>query len=131
MGRGKMLMVHQFNEKIKQYAQDLEEETIRTRAYLHAHPELSSQEYETVTFLKDQIKHDGVEIEDVAGSTGVTGVLDTGSAGRNLGIGKDIDALPIEENEINLTRRRKYISENKGVIHACGHDGHMAIILST
>lgn len=126
-----MLMVHQFNEKIKKYAQDLEEETIWTRAYLHAHPELSSQEYETVTFLKDQIKHYGLEIEDVPGSTGFTALLDTGRPGRNLGIRTDIDALPIEENENNLKGRRKYISENKGVMHACGHDGHMAIILST
>src|SRR5699024_8527133 len=124
-------MVNSFNEKIKQYAQDLEEETIRTRAYLHAHPELSSQEYETVAFLKKQIKHYGLEIEDVPGSTGFTALLDTGRPGKTLGIRTDIDALPIEENEHNLKRPLKYLSKNKGVMHACGHDGHMAIILST
>src|SRR5699024_12642247 len=117
MGRGKMLMVHQFNEKIKQYAQDLEEETIRTRAYLHAHPELSSQENETVTFLKVQIKHCGLEIVDVPGSTGYTAILDTGRHGRNLGIRTDTDALPIEEDENNLKDRRNYISAKKRVMN--------------
>src|SRR5699024_4637743 len=125
------LMVHQFNEKIKQYAQDLVKETIGALVYLHAHRDLSSQEYETVTFLKYQIKLNGIEIELVTCQTELTTVLDTGRPGRNLGIRTDIDALPIEENENNLKRRRKYISENKGVMHACGHDGHMAIILST
>src|SRR5690625_4529602 len=124
-------MSHHFKKRIKEYAQDLEEETIRTRAYLHAHPELSSQEYETVTFLKDQLKHDRLEIEDVPGSTGFTALLDTGRPGRTLGIRTDIDALPIEEHENNLKGPRKYISKNKGVMHACGHDGHMAILLST
>src|SRR5699024_6661345 len=105
-----MLMVHQFNEKIKQYAQDLEEETIRTRAYLHAHPELSSQEYETVIFLKDQIKHYGLEIEDVPGSTGFTALLDTGRPGRNLGIRTDIDALPIDRKSTRLNSSHVSIS---------------------
>lgn len=124
-------MSNQFNERIKKHAQDFEDETIRTRAYLHAHPELSSQEYETVTFLKGQIKHYDLEIEDVAGSTGFTALLDTGRPGKTLGIRADIDALPIDENEHNLKGPRKYISKNPGVMHACGHDGHMAIVLAT
>src|SRR5699024_8910785 len=69
-------------------------------------------------------------IEEVEG-TGFTALLDTGKPGRTIGIRTDIDALPVIENPNNLAGPRKYRSKNHGVMHACGHDGHMAIVLTT
>lgn len=126
-----MLTQSSLNRFIKENAEKLEEETIRIRKYLHEHPELSSEEYETVKFLKKEIGKLDVQIEDVPNSTGFTVLLDTGRAGKTLGIRTDIDALPVEESEENLAGARKYTSKKPGVMHACGHDGHMAIVLST
>lgn len=119
------------NDFIIENAKIIEAETIRTRRYLHEHPELSSEEFETVKFLKKEIKKLDLPIEDVPDSTGFTVLLDTGKEGKTLGIRTDIDALPVQENPENLAGPRKYSSKNPGVMHACGHDGHMAIILST
>lgn len=126
-----MATMTEINEFIKNKAKELEAETIRIRTYLYEHPELSSKEYETVKFLKETIKEFGLEVEDVLGSTGFTVLFDTGKPGKTLGIRTDIDALPVEENPQNLAGPRKYYSKHPGVMHACGHDGHMAIVLST
>src|SRR5699024_4997147 len=127
----KMKNLTELNSFIVKRANELEENTIKTRAFLHQHPELSSQEVETVKFLKEEVKKMGLEIEDVPNSIGFTALLDTKKAGKTLGIRTDIDALPIQENPNNLTEKKKYISKNSGAMHACGHDGHMAIVLST
>ncbi|CAM3308264.1 amidohydrolase [Filibacter tadaridae] len=126
-----MTLTTDVNEFVKNKAKELEPETIRVRTYLYERPELSGKEYETAKFLKEEIKKLGLKIEEVPGSTGFTALLDTGKEGKTLGIRTDIDALPIEENPQNLTGPRKYFSKNPGVMHACGHDGHMSIILST
>lgn len=124
-------MMSTLNTFIQENAKKLEEETIGIRKYLHEHPELSSEEYETVKFLKEEIGKLDVQIEDVPNSTGFTVLLDTGREGKTLGIRTDIDALPVGEHKENLAGPRKYTSKNPGVMHACGHDGHMAIVLST
>lgn len=126
-----MSAIENLNTFIHENAKKLEEETIQIRKYLHEHPELSSEEYETVKFLKQEIGRLDVHIEDVPNSTGFTVLLDTGREGKTLGIRTDIDALPVEEHAENLAGPRKYKSKNPGVMHACGHDGHMAIVLST
>ncbi len=115
------------NDLLINKAKELESETIKTRAYLYAHPELSSQEFETAKFLKEKITELGLIIEEVPNRTGFTALLDSHKAGKTLGIRTDIDALPIQENSHNLAGERKYHSTNPGVMHACGHDGHMAI----
>lgn len=119
------------NEFIKNKAKELESETISTRAYLHENPEVSAKEYETSKFLKDEVKKSGLLVEEVPRSTGFTALLDTGKPGRIVGIRTDIDALPIEEDPMNLAGPKKYFSKNSGAMHACGHDGHMSIVLST
>ncbi|MEI3614373.1 amidohydrolase [Pseudogracilibacillus sp. SO30301A] len=119
------------NVFIQKRAKELEPETIYLRKYLHEHPELSSEEYDTAKFLKEEVKKLGLQIEEIDGSTGFTALLDTGKTGKTLGIRADIDALPVEENPNNLAGPRKYISKTPGVMHACGHDGHMAIVLTT
>lgn len=119
------------NDFIKNKAKELEPETIRVRTYLYEHPELSGKEYETANFLKEKIQELGLVVEEIPESTGFTALLDTGKPGKTLGIRTDIDALPVKENPMNLAGPRKYFSKNPGVMHACGHDGHMSIVLST
>lgn len=115
---------------IKNKAKELEAETIEVRAHLHEHPEVSSQEFETAKYLKEKVKEMGLTIEEIPGGTGFTALLEMGSPGKTLGIRTDMDALPIEENPNNLAGKRKYLSKNSGMMHACGHDGHMAIVLT-
>ena len=103
------------------------------RRHFHQHPELSGQEVETVKFLKAELqKLGGFDIYDVPGSTGFYAILDTKRDGKTIGLRTDIDGLPIEESPVNGGgKQKKWVSQNKGVIQGCGHDGHMAIILGT
>lgn len=101
------------------------------RNYLHQNPELSEKEYETSKYLKVQCEKLGLVVEDVPNSTGFTALLDTGRSGKTLGIRTDIDALPISEDPNNLKGPKKVISKKSGIMHACGHDVHMSIALTS
>ncbi|MBB6453498.1 amidohydrolase [Salirhabdus euzebyi] len=107
--------------KMKQKLQD-------TRRQLHQYPELSFQEYKTTKYIQHYLEQiDGMEVvtgtENIGLPTGVVGTISSGS-GPNIAIRSDIDALPIyEENE------HEYVSKNKGIMHACGHDAHTTIAL--
>jgi amidohydrolase len=98
------------------------------RGYLHEHPELSGKEFETARFIQDEVTKWGLPVTKVRG-TGFYVVLDTEKPGKTIGLRADIDALPIKECPENLKQPKKWISKNEGVSHACGHDGHVAILL--
>lgn len=103
---------------------------IADRRHLHQHPELSFHEFETAAFVADRLHALGVEdIRTGVGQTGVTGLIKgTGSegSGKVLMLRADMDALPIlEENEVD------YVSQSPGVMHACGHDSHVSMMLGT
>ena len=101
------------------------------RRRLHRGAELSGQEVETSAFLKGEARALGLQIEEVPGlgGTGFIAALDTGRPGRTVCLRADIDALPIEESPTNLVGPKTCVSEHAGVSHACGHDGHMAMLL--
>lgn len=103
----------------------------QVRRHLHRRAELSGQEVETSAFLKGQARALGLEVEEVAGrgGTGFIATLDTGRPGRTVCLRADIDALPIAESADNLAGPKACVSEHEGVCHACGHDGHMAMLL--
>ena len=103
----------------------------KIKNYLHENPELSSKESETRKFLIDQCKKLGLEIREVKNSTGFVAILDTKKDGKILGLRTDIDGLPILENDQNLKRKKEVVSKNPGVMHACGHDFHMALALTS
>jgi amidohydrolase len=111
-------------EKIQALARQYAPEFIAVRHHLHAHPELSYQEYETSKYVQQQLSRLGIPFSVMAG-TGVVGLL----KGRNpesrvIALRADMDALPIiEENDI------PYRSRNEGVMHACGHDVHTTVLL--
>jgi amidohydrolase len=103
---------------------------VADRRHLHQHPELAFHEFETAAFVADRLKALGVEdIRTGVGKTGVTGLITgTGSqgSGKVLMLRADMDALPIlEENDVD------YVSQNPGVMHACGHDSHVSMLLGT
>jgi amidohydrolase len=98
------------------------------RGYLHEYPELSGKEVETAKYIQAEIEKLGLSITKVRG-TGFYAILDTKRTGKTIGLRADIDALPIKENAENLKHPKKWISKNEGVSHACGHDGHVAILL--
>ena len=105
---------------------ELEAQAIAWRRHLHAHPELSFQEHETSAFLFELLGGvDGLELERPT-ETSLVATLRTGRPGRTLALRADIDALPIQE-ETGL----EFASKNQGVMHACGHDGHTAMLLAT
>lgn len=118
------------NQSLVEQVKGLQEYAIGHRRYLHEHPELTAKEVETSAYLKEEVKALGLEIHEVEG-TGFFAVLDTGRPGKTLAMRTDIDALPVQENEHNLKQKRLVCSQVEGVMHACGHDGHMAMLLTT
>ncbi|MBQ8098704.1 MAG: amidohydrolase [Bacteroidaceae bacterium] len=103
------------------------------RRHLHLHPELGGQELETARYLKAELQKAGpYELHDVAGSTGFYAVLDTHREGPTIGLRTDIDGLPILEKPTNGGgKAKRWVSQNPNVTQGCGHDAHMAILLST
>lgn len=94
------------------------------RRDIHAHPELGFQEQRTAELVASQLEAFGIEVHRGVGKTGVVGVLKAGTSGRCVGLRADMDALPIQE--ANLFAHR---SQHEGRMHACGHDGHTAMLL--
>jgi amidohydrolase len=111
-------------ERIGQLAKKYAPEFIAIRHHLHAHPELSYQEYQTSAFVQEQLKKLAIPFQVMAG-TGVVGLLEGKNPGsRVVALRADMDALPIQEaNDI------PYRSTNAGVMHACGHDVHTTVLL--
>jgi amidohydrolase len=104
---------------------ELEAQAIAWRRHLHEHPELSFQEHETSDFLFELLGGaDGIELVRPT-ETSLVAILRTGRPGKTLALRADIDALPITE-ETGLP----FASKNDGVMHACGHDGHTAMLLA-
>jgi amidohydrolase len=101
---------------------------IADRRWLHQHPELGYQEFLTAKFVEERLRALGIEdIRNGVGGTGVTGVIRGRlGEGKVVGLRADMDALPIlEENEV------EYVSLAPGTMHACGHDGHVSMLLGT
>ncbi len=112
------------------YAAPLKPETaedfIALRRHLHTRPELAYEEHETSALVAGYLREWGYDVETGIGGTGVVGTLQVGPGERTIGIRADMDALPIEE-----ATGLDYASEHPGLMHACGHDGHTTILLST
>ena len=97
---------------------------INTRRDFHKHPELSFKEFRTSKIVAEKLKNFGIETKKNIGKTGVVGILKGEKNGPTIALRADMDALPIQEtNDIS------YKSVNKGVMHACGHDAHTAMLL--
>lgn len=104
--------------------QELVETMTAWRRDIHAHPELGFEEQRTANLIAEQLTSFGCEVTRGIGRTGVVGTLRAGSSSRAVGLRADMDALPIEEAN-DLPHR----SRHAGRMHACGHDGHTAMLL--
>lgn len=111
-------------EKLIQKLTKKESKMIEIRRYLHQHPELSFKEEQTSKYIADFYQDKGVTIEEGIGERGIKITIDSGRPGKTLAIRADFDALPIEEDT-----GLPFASQNKGVMHACGHDAHTAYML--
>lgn len=109
---------------IKGLAKEQEQYIIKCRRHLHAHPELGCEEVETTRFIKEQLESMGIAVETFDGITGCVGTIEGKKPGKTVMLRADIDALPIQENP-----GKEYCSQNPGVMHACGHDCHTAMLL--
>jgi len=100
-------------------------DAVHWRRQLHQHPELAYREHQTSDFVAARLGEFGLDIHRGLAGTGIVGTLKRGTSPRTIGIRADMDALPIEEKS-----GVAHSSQHGGVMHACGHDGHTAILLA-
>ncbi|WP_453991459.1 amidohydrolase [Bacillus nitroreducens] len=112
------------NEKIKHAIGQYNEELVTIRRKLHSEPELSWEEYNTSAFVSQYLDQLGIENRKTS-PTGVIGEIKGGKPGKTIALRADMDALSVEELNIDLP----YASKTKGKMHACGHDAHTAMLL--
>jgi len=115
-------------------AQAIEEKMIEWRRHFHQYPELSNREFETAKRIAEHLNGLGIEVQTDVAKTGVVGVLKGGKPGPTVALRADIDALPVTERTpvpFASTVVSEYNGVKTGVMHACGHDTHIAILMAT
>lgn len=119
-------------EMIDKRANELEEQVIEWRRYFHENPELSNREFNTAKKIAEHLKNLGLEVQTEIAHTGVVGILKGGKPGPVVALRADIDALPVVERTdvpFKSTVMGEYQGNEVGVMHACGHDTHIAILM--
>ncbi|MBV9240899.1 MAG: amidohydrolase [Acidobacteria bacterium] len=104
------------------------------RRFIHQHPELSNREFNTSKLVADKLKEFGLEVRTGVAHTGVVGILKGGKPGPVVALRADMDALPVTERvdvPFKSTVIGEYNGQKVGVMHACGHDSHVAMLLGT
>ncbi len=120
------------NDKADTKAIALEKQVIEWRRHFHENPELSNREFETAKRIAKELNAMGLKVDTGIAKTGVIGVLDTGKPGPTIAMRADIDALPVVERAdltFKSTKKTTYLGNDVGVMHACGHDTHIAMLL--
>lgn len=120
--------------EIDRLATEVEPELIAWRRHLHERPELSNRELETAKYVAERLRSFGLEPKTGVAKTGVVALLTGGRPGPVVALRADMDGLPVRE-EVSIPFASRATSEYEGqpvgVMHACGHDAHMAILLAT
>jgi amidohydrolase len=123
-----------FSTEINSQADKILPEVIKTRRELHQIPELGNREFKTSSFIEKRLRALGLEVRTKVAKTGVIAILKGGLPGPVIGLRADIDGLPVTERaEIPYKSNEKaeYNGQTVGVMHACGHDTHVAMLLGT
>lgn len=118
--------------KVYQQAKDLEPKLIEWRRNFHEHPELSNREFKTGKIIADYLTSLGLEVKYPVAKTGVVAILKGGKPGPVVALRSDIDGLPVNErNSLPFLSKEKsqLAGQETGVMHACGHDGHMSMLM--
>ena len=119
--------------KLDQQAKEIEPKLIEWRRDFHKSPELSNQEYKTGAKIAEFLKSLGMEVKYPVAKTGVVGILKGELPGPVVALRADMDGLPVtERNSLTFASKEKVIfnGQETGVMHACGHDGHMSILMA-
>ena len=122
----------QYNPEVEKLATQLEADVIKWRRHFHQYPELSNREFETAKTIAKYLKSLGLEVQTGIAKTGVVAVLDSGKPGPVVALRADIDGLPVTESvDLPFASKVKstYNGQNVGVMHACGHDTHIAMLM--
>ena len=120
-------------EKINSAANKIEQKCVAWRRDIHQNPELGNNEYRTAKLIADHLRSLGIEVKEGVGKTGVVGVLKGAKPGPCIGLRADMDGLPVVERvDLPFASKVKstYNGKEVGVMHACGHDTHVAILMS-
>ncbi|MEX2593868.1 MAG: amidohydrolase [Anditalea sp.] len=113
-------------------AKEIEQKVIEWRRDFHQHPELGNEEVRTAGIIAAHLKSLGMEVQEGVAVTGVVGILKGGKSGPTVALRADMDALPVTERTdvpFKSTVKTTYNGQETGVMHACGHDSHMAILM--
>jgi len=119
--------------KLDEQAKAMESKVIEWRRHFHEFPELSNRETNTGKFIADHLKSLGIEVQYPVAKTGVVGILKGPKPGPVIALRADIDALPVpERNSLPFASKVKttFNGQETGVMHACGHDSHIAIMMA-
>ncbi|HEX3109084.1 MAG TPA: amidohydrolase, partial [Thermoanaerobaculia bacterium] len=120
------------DKRIDTAATKLESSVTACRRDIHQHPELGNREFRTSKLVAEKLKSLGIEVKTPIAHTGVVGILRGGKPGRVVALRADMDALPVVEQvdvPFKSTARAQFNGQDVGVMHACGHDAHVAILL--
>ncbi len=107
---------------------------VEWRRHIHQYPELSNREVKTAKYVEDHLRKLGLEVRTGVAKTGVVGILKGGRPGPVIGLRADMDALPVtERNSLPFLskERAEFNGQTVGVMHACGHDTHVAMLMGT
>lgn len=113
-------------------ASEIEAKVIEWRRHFHENPELSNREFETAKYVENHLRKLGLEVQTGVAHTGVIGILKTGKPGPTVALRGDMDALPVTERvDIPFASKvtSEYLGTKVGVMHACGHDTHVAMLM--
>jgi len=119
-------------EQVDQSADRIESKVIEWRRHFHQHPELSNREFKTAKKVAEHLWNLGLEVQTGIAHTGVVGLLEGGKPGPVVALRADMDALPVTERvDVPFASkvRAEYNGQDVGVMHACGHDTHIAILM--
>lgn len=123
-----------YDEAVFARAKELQPKVVAWRRDFHQHPELSNSEVRTAKIVADHLRKLGFEVRTGVGKTGVVGILKGGKPGKVVALRADMDALPVAE-QTGLPFASKvtaqYMGQTVPVMHACGHDSHVAILMGT
>jgi len=120
------------HEMIDQKADEIFNQVVEWRRHFHENPELSNREFETAEMVAEYLQSLGMEVQTGIAHTGVVGILKGDKPGPVVGLRADMDALPVKERTdvmFKSTKVTEYLGQKVGVMHACGHDTHIAMLM--
>jgi amidohydrolase len=129
---GKLVVAQDLRAQIEQRVQAVTPKVVQIRRDIHQHPELGNRETRTAALIAAHLKSLGIEVRENVAKTGVVGVLRGGRPGPVVALRADMDALPVTEMvdvPFRSTVKSTYNGQEVGVMHACGHDSHVAMLM--